>query len=298
MVKGATWALRIGTALARPTPTWLIQSIGVGLGETQAWRHSTSNLMVERHQRRLEPGLSKRELRRRVKQVFRSYGRYYADVVRLPAVTDDELANCLRVDGYEHLDNALHTGDGTVIVMPHVGSWEWAACWLARIKRHEITGVVERLQPADLFDWFERFRREIGMHTVPLGPDAIPTLVRALRQGHVVALLGDRDIRGNGVEVEFFGETTTLPGGAAALALTTGAQVLPAAAYEIGLGQRRLVIEAPLAVERRAGLRDDVRRVTASIAVALERLIRAAPSQWHLLQPNWPSDRDAAARTQ
>jgi len=295
-VKGATWALRAGTTLARTTPTWFMQSLGAGLAEMQAWRRSTNCLMVERHQRRLEPGLNEKEMRRRVKQVFRSYGRYYADVVRLPAVTDEELADGLRVDGYEHLDAALRTGCGTILVMPHVGSWEWAACWMARIKRHDITGVVERLQPADLFEWYERFRREIGMHTVPLGPDAVPTLVRALRQGHVVALLSDRDIRGNGVEVEFFGETTTLPAGAAALALTTGAQVLPAAAYEAGLGQRRLVIEAPLPVERRAALRDDIHRVTGSIAMALERLIRAAPSQWHLLQPNWPSDRDAAAR--
>ena len=48
---------------------------------------------------------------------------------------------------------------------------------------------------------------------------------------------------------------------------------------------------APLVVERSgAGLRDDVARVTADLARELEYLIRRAPEQWHLFQPNWPSD--------
>ena len=34
-------------------------------------------------------------------------------------------------------------------------------------------------------------------------------------------------------------------------------------------------------------------RVTQDLALSLETLIRRAPEQWHLLQPNWPSDYDA-----
>ena len=37
-------------------------------------------------------------------------------------------------------------------------------------------------------------------------------------------------------------------------------------------------------------LRDDVQRITQLLAIELEALIRAAPEQWHLFQPNWPSD--------
>ena len=42
---------------------------------------------------------------------------------------------------------------------------------------------------------------------------------------------------------------------------------------------------------RQGRLRDDVQRVTQDLAHALEDLISRAPEQWHLLQPNWPSDR-------
>jgi KDO2-lipid IV(A) lauroyltransferase len=37
-------------------------------------------------------------------------------------------------------------------------------------------------------------------------------------------------------------------------------------------------------------LSDDVARITQLLARELEVLIRRAPEQWHLLQPNWPSD--------
>jgi KDO2-lipid IV(A) lauroyltransferase len=47
---------------------------------------------------------------------------------------------------------------------------------------------------------------------------------------------------------------------------------------------------APIQVERRGRLRDDVARITQVLANELESLIRKAPEQWHLLQPNWPSD--------
>jgi phosphatidylinositol dimannoside acyltransferase len=50
------------------------------------------------------------------------------------------------------------------------------------------------------------------------------------------------------------------------------------------------VVRPPLSPERHGGLRDDVARLTQVLAGELEYLIRRAPEQWHLFQPNWPSD--------
>jgi KDO2-lipid IV(A) lauroyltransferase len=129
---------------------------------------------------------------------------------------------------------------------------------------------------------------------VPLGPDAGRRVLRAIHDGHIIALLSDRDIEGTGVEVEFFGEKTTIPGGPATLALRTGAPLCPSAVYFEG-DRRHGVALPPLDTKRRGKLRDDVARVTQDLALAFEDLIREAPDQWHLLQPNWPSDRLVAA---
>jgi KDO2-lipid IV(A) lauroyltransferase len=153
-----------------------------------------------------------------------------------------------------------------------------------------LTVVVEPLEPPELFDWFVEMRRSIGMTVVPLGRRAGPAVLRTLREGGVVALLSDRDLVGSGVEVEFFGERTTLPPGPATLALRTGAALLPATMYSSERARHHVVIRPPLAVERRGAVADDVARITQDLAQELEKLIRLAPEQWHLFQPNWPSD--------
>jgi len=80
------------------------------------------------------------------------------------------------------------------------------------------------------------------------------------------------------------------------LALRTGATVLPAAVYFTPeAGQHIGVFAEPLSLSRTGRFRDDVHAGTQGVAAALEALIRRAPTQWHLMQPNWPSDIPAAA---
>jgi KDO2-lipid IV(A) lauroyltransferase len=108
--------------------------------------------------------------------------------------------------------------------------------------------------------------------------------VRALRANQIVALVSDRDIAGGGIEVDFFGERTTLPAGPAALASRLGVPLLPTAVYFRGVGHHA-VVRPPVILD------GDVAAITQALAHELENLIRAAPEQWHLFQPNWPSDR-------
>ena len=112
----------------------------------------------------------------------------------------------------------------------------------------------------------------------------------ALAANHVVCLLCDRDLTRTGTPVTFFGEGTTLPSGPAVLALRTGAPLLPAAVYFRGRGDHLGIIRPTIDTTRTGRLRHDVGRVTADLAAELESLIRRAPMQWHLFQPNWPSD--------
>jgi KDO2-lipid IV(A) lauroyltransferase len=147
-----------------------------------------------------------------------------------------------------------------------------------------LTVVVEALKPPELFNWFAELRRSQGFTVIPLTRTAGLSVVRALRANQIVALVSDRDIAGGGVEVEFFGERTTLPPGPAALASRFGAPLLPTAVYFDGAGHHA-VVRPPLP------LVGDTATDTQALAYELEDLIRAAPEQWHLFQPNWPSDR-------
>jgi phosphatidylinositol dimannoside acyltransferase len=291
-----TPAYRSAFAIAQVLPSAVIDVLAPGVAGLAALRPGDQRAMVERHQRRVDPSLAGAELQRRVREVFRSYGRYYGESFRLPTIGADELDRGLTRDGYEHVEESLARGVGPLLVLPHLGSWEWCAYWLTRVQKVPVTAVVERLEPPALFDWFVAFRERIGMEIVPLGPDAGRSIVSAIKQARVSALLCDRDIGGGGTEVTFFGDRTTLPSGPAVLALRTGAPLIPTGVYDQGGGHHHAVLRPPIPVERRGSFRDDVARITQAMADELEGLIRRAPQQWHLLQPNWPSDRTAARR--
>ena len=245
---------------------------------------------VERNLRRVYgPTFRDAALRTAVAATFESYARYWVESFRLPGTPPAVLAERMTCDGVENLHAAMKAGEGAILAIPHLGGWEWAGFWVSAVLEYPISVVVEPLEPRELFDWFVDLRRSFGMHVIPLGPEAAGDVARALKANHIVCLLCDRDLGGNGMEVEFFGECTTLPAGPATLALRAGAPLLPTAAYFDGPNHRGLV-GAPMGVERRGRLRDDVARVTQGLAVELEALIRKAPEQWHLMQPNWPSD--------
>jgi phosphatidylinositol dimannoside acyltransferase len=291
-----TPAYRSAFAIAQVLPASVIDVLAPGVAGLAALRPGDQRAMVERHQRRVDPGLGGAELQRRVREVFRSYGRYYGESFRLPTIGTDELDRGLTRDGFENVEESLARGVGPIMVLPHLGSWEWCAYWLTRVRKVPVTAVVERLEPPALFDWFVEFRERIGMEIVPLGPDAGRSIVKAIKQAHVVALLCDRDIGGGGTEVTFFGETTTLPSGPAVLALRTDAPLIPTGVYDQGGGHHHAILRPPIPADRRGSFRDDVVRITQAMAHELEGLIRRAPDQWHLLQPNWPSDRPDARR--
>ena len=280
---------KAASAVARTAPAPLSYALARALGGAVALPPSERRLLVARNMLRADPSLRGFALRRAVRRCFESYARYWAESFRLPNLSPDTIAAGLTPVGYEHIEQARASGVGPIIVLAHLGGWEWAGFWIARVKGVPITVVVERLEPPSVFEWFVEFRRSLGMNVVPLGPDAGREVIRAVKAGHVVCLLSDRDITGSGVEVEFFGERTKLPAGPATLALRTGAPLLPTAVYFEGSGHLGMV-HAPLPVERTGNLRDDVTRITQDIARSLEGLIREAPEQWHLMQPNWPSD--------
>jgi phosphatidylinositol dimannoside acyltransferase len=291
VVDPVTPAYKLAARIARAAPASVAVTGARGLGRIVGHLARGRRAQVERNLRRVDPTVSGARLRRLVDETFASYARYYEESFRLPGTSAAALDAGFRPDGWHLLDAALEAGNGAIMAMPHLGGWEWSGFWVTQVKQRPVTVVVERLDPPDLFEWFVDLRHSFGFEIVAAGPEAGAACMRALRANHTLALLCDRDIGGTGPEVEFFGERTTLPGGPATLALRTGAPILPTAIYFDGPSLRRSVVLPPLDTTRHGRLRGDVQRVTQELAHALEDLIRRAPEQWHLLQPNWPSDR-------
>lgn len=281
---------RTGALLARLLPGVVASGLASPIGFGASFANAERRAIIERHLTRVNPELAGYRLRGAVQDAFDSYARYWIDSLRLPNLSARTVAVDFEIVGYRHVTDALDEGNGVILALPHLGGWEWAGRWMTD-RGHKLTVVVERIEPPELYEWFVNLRADLGMTVVPLGATAGRAVLRALHDNEVVCLLSDRDIQGGGVEVEFFGERTTLPAGPATLGLRTGAPILPVGVYYTRRANgHHAVVRPPVPAERRGKLRDDVARVTQFLAHELEYLIRRAPEQWHLFQPNWPSD--------
>ena len=283
---------RVGSTLARALPESAPEPLSRAAAPLLAAGLGSRRRMVARHLRRVHGELGEHALDREVRRSFASYARYWLESFRVPDRSPNELSAHMSCDGFEHIEEARAAGKGVILALPHLGGWEYGGAWLSALG-HPVTVVVEPLEPPELFAWFADFRSRLGMEVVPLGPGVSATVLRALRENRIVCLLCDRDLVGDGPVVTFFGEETTLPAGPVTLGLRSGAPVLPTAVYFEGRDRHRGRVDPPLDLTRRGRLRDDVAAGTQALATALEELIATAPEQWHLLQPNWPSDREA-----
>jgi phosphatidylinositol dimannoside acyltransferase len=288
-------------AALRNAPEPLGRAVAAVVGEVMALRRGETRDLATAHLRRVlaqspnatETDLDPIALRRLTRRAYRAYARYWVEGARLPGLSRELVCSRMLVEGFDNLKEAMDKGTGAVMALPHVGSWEWGGAWLDAVG-YPMISVAERLEPPELFEWFIEQRKAMGLEILPLDMASSAVVLKALRSGRLVGLLCDRDLVGNGVEVEFFGERTTMPAGPATLALRSGAALLPTVVYSGPGLYHTAVIGPPLDTTRRATLRKDVARLTQDIAVQFEQFVRRAPEQWHLFQPNWPSERPAS----
>jgi phosphatidylinositol dimannoside acyltransferase len=278
---------RAGSAVASAIPDVAVFRAAEAAGSLVARGNRGKREVVRRNLARVVPP---ERLEEAVDEAFRSYARYWVEALRLPKPGTEEIRKRTTAEGLDELTERLNEGHGVIFVAPHLGSYDVAGAWLAS-HGWRIIAVAEELNPPALFDHFTRLRASVGVEVLPVGKGSTArTLLTALRSGAVVGLVADRDISGSGIDIEFFGETTKLPSGPAVLALRTGAPIAVGALFQRPGGRYHAVVLEPIHVEAGKADPERVRELTMAVARQMEELIRREPGQWHLFQPNWPSD--------
>jgi KDO2-lipid IV(A) lauroyltransferase len=282
-------ALRAGVGLVGLLPAGAARKFGEIYGWFWHLAAGRRRRMAERHMRRVLG--DEADVRAAAKAVMVSYGRYWTEAFWARPRRVPEMRHRTQVEGLDLAIAAHDAGTGMIFALPHLGNWE-AAAPVAVLEGIPIVAVAERLANRRITDWFTGMRAHFGIEIILAsgGGEVMRQLQAMLEANKAVALLSDRDLKGRGVEVEFFGELTTLPPGPATLAVRTGAPLFPVATYFEGKGHR-VVITPAIPVPEEGTRAEKVRAVTQELAHRMEKLISEAPQQWHLVVPNWPSDR-------
>lgn len=278
---------RAGRTIAGLVPDAVSLRLAEGAGFAASRLNAGQRAVVRRNMTRV---VGERNVDRFVDEAYRSYARYWIEALRMPRPGPEEIRKRTTSEGLDELAKRLDEGRSVIFVSPHLGSYDVAGAWLAS-NGWRVLAVAEQLEPPELFDMFCELRASVGVEILPAGKGSTArTLLSALREGAIVGLIADRDIAGSGIEVEFFGEKTLIPNGPAVLALRTGAALAVGALFQRPGGRYHAVVLDPIDVEAGKTEEHRVRALTQQVVAQMEDLIRREPGQWHLFQPNWPSD--------
>jgi KDO2-lipid IV(A) lauroyltransferase len=287
-------AYALGWALACRVPESWARSAFRLAGDI-AWRRQGRGVQrLEANLRRvIGPQASGKELRALSRAAMRSYARYWMEVFRLPVISRDQiLARTNSIEGAERTAFAqLDAGRGVIFALPHMGNWEVAGAWIIASGAGKFTTVAERLKPESVYLRFLAFRESLGFEVLPAtgSNSRFGVLAQRLRAGGMVCLLADRDVTGAGIEVEFFGQKARMMGGAAALAIQTGAALMPVTLWFEGTGWA-VHIHPEIPVPPNGGRRDKVAVMTQQLARIFEEDVAAHPQDWHMLQRVFAAD--------
>lgn len=282
-------AFTLGWKAVRRLPERASQQVFRRIADRTWSKQGESVRQLEANLRRVRPDLDEKQLRELSREGMRSYMRYWNEAFRLPSWSHERISSTFDLAGREVMDDALRAGRGIIMVPGHMANWDHAGAWAA-LRYGSVTTVAERLKPEGVFQKFLDYRRTLGMNVIAHGsPDVIRDLARTLNAGGLVALLGDRDVGRNGVDVQMFGETARIPGGPALLSMMTGAALHPVSLWFDGERQRGQVYPAvPIPTEGERAERLSI--MCQSVADALCAGIAEHPADWHMMQKVWVSD--------
>jgi KDO2-lipid IV(A) lauroyltransferase len=261
-----------------------------------AWRRQGPRVQIlEANLRRVVgPGPSGPELRALSRAAMLSYARYWMEVFRLPVISQERFVeNTLSIGEEKTVHANLAAGRGVVIPLPHMGNIDAAGAWIIARGAGRFTTVAERLKPESVYLRFLAFREALGFEVLPASGanSRFGILAQRLRAGHLVCLPADRDVTGSGIEVEFFGEKARMMGGAAALAVQTGAALMPATLWFEG-DNWAVHIHQEIPVPDGGDKRERIAAMTQQVARVFEEGIAAHPADWHMLQRVFVADLD------
>ena len=213
--------------------------------------------------------------------VFRSIGRVLTAFARFPRIRQENVAQWIRYEGYEHFENALRRGRGVMFATAHLGNWELSA-YAHALLTAPMHVLVRPLDNPRIDALVER-RRALSGNRVISKRDFTRTIFQALKKNQAVGILIDQNASPDtGVFVDFFGVPACAAAGFARIAARSGAAVIPGFALW-SEEEARYILRFYPEVEITGDDAADTQRLQA----VLEGVIRRHPDQWLWIHRRW-----------
>ena len=279
------WSWRLAVVLRRLVPTPVCYMVSGIAGEV-IWRFFMPAEQKAATRRNLAraTGIQDEQLLESLgRRTYRNYARLWADFVRIPTLSPEQIRGKLITDRWPYVDEILARGKGLIFVTLHMGNWDLAAGACAH-RGYRFNVIAERFQNP----WIDRLVNETrqALNLQVVFEDRPLEAFRALKRNEILALL--LDVPGEkGVGVPFLGESAALPAGPARLALRSGAGIITLGFYKQGGDTLYAHVPPPIIPAPTGDEERDVENLTAQLAANFRPMIKANADQWYLFRDLW-----------
>ncbi len=273
-----------GWRLVRTLPEEIAYKLFSLIGRRAVRANGKSVQRLRSNLSRVKPELSKSELDDLVSRSFDSYMRYWCDTFRIQDWSVERIQRSVTLNNGHLLIDAVQTGKGVVVALPHSGNWDHAGAYFCSIGIPLVT-VAERLKPEALFQKFLEYRSSMGFEVLSLDSRSFVTLLKRAREKRLIALVADRDLSRSGVDVEFFGHPSRMPAGPALLAIKTGIPLVVAHVSYKTIGIHIDFTEVQIPAEG-----SESEKISATVQACADLFAKGIaqhPEDWHMLQRIW-----------
>ena len=197
------------------------------------------------------------------------------------------------LENVEYLEECRARGKGALIVSGHYGNWELLGA-AATCRDYPITFLAKTQSNPYVDRMQTELRRRVGIGLIRQGA-SVKELVRAIRRGDFIGLLGDQDAGGEGVFVDFLGRPASVFRGTAYFAYRLGCPIIPAFIHRLSDGSHRITLTAPIAVDPSWDEETAIREMTLAHTRRLEETIRQNPVPYFWVHRRWKTRPPKAA---
>lgn len=207
------------------------------------------------------------------------------EFIQLPYMSPRKIRQVVTFEGKANIDQALDRGNGAIILTGHFGNWELLAASIVA-NGYQLTTIARQLRSKRLDTLVSAYREKSGYSSIDRN-NAVRSALRCLKQNELLGIVADVDTRTDGVFVDFLGRPAYTPYSPVAIALKTGAAILPTFIVRQPDDSHHAIVEPALALKRSGDRERDYIFNTQQFTNVIESYVRRYPEQWIWMHERW-----------
>lgn len=272
-------------AAVRLMPNALVDACGSTLGLTFHAFDRAHRRVAARNVAAAFPTRTPAEHAAIVRGTFEHFGKLLFQLLKFSTLTDAQMLARVEFDGEERVRAAYAQGKGVLFVTGHFGYWELQALVHA-LKLRPMSVMARALDNPGLHHLLEQMRTRTG-NGVIYRQGTLRRAMRVLHDGGSVGVLIDQHIQSrDAIQVDFFNRPASTTPIVAALAMRTGARIVPLFALPLGGGRYKMIYEHAIEPPA-ADTVDPIRELTQRCTDVLEMYVRRHPNLWLWMHRRW-----------